>query len=123
MMRGNPGWEIRPEIAPIPGDLIFDKRACDSFYETGLDESLKSRGIGHLVIAGLQTEMCVDTACRSALHRDFNVSLASDGHTTWARGDVTAEQIISHHNLSLADIPHPTKEIVVRPSNEIEFMR
>jgi nicotinamidase-related amidase len=121
MQRGQPGFEIRPEIAPEPGDLIFDKRACDAFYDTGLQESLRARGIDHVVIAGLQTEMCVDTACRSALHRDFNVTLAGDAHTTWTRDDVTAEQIINHHNYALGNVPHPTKEILVRPTAEIVF--
>jgi nicotinamidase-related amidase len=121
MQPGNAGWEIRPELAPLPGESIFDKRACDSFYETGLEASLRARGIERVIVAGLQTEMCVDTACRSALHRDFNVVLASDAHTTWDRGGMTAEQIIRHHNLSLAEIPHPTKEISVLASAEITF--
>lgn len=121
MMRGNPGWEILPAVAPEPGDLIFDKLACDAFYKTGLVESLRNRGIQRLVIAGMQTEMCIDTACRSALHRDFDVTLAGDAHSTWTNEAMTAEQIIAHHNATLARIPHPAKEIVIRPAAEITF--
>lgn len=121
MSKGAPGWEIVPEISPNPGERVFDKRACDSFYATGLADHLAAIGVTHLVIAGMQTEMCIDTACRSALHRDFNVTLASDAHSTWDGESVTAEQIIAHHNRTLAGIPHPANRITVLPSAEIAF--
>src|SRR3954452_23616078 len=73
MMPGHPGFEIQSSIAPDPGELVIDKRACDAFHGTPLESTLRERGIEHVVIAGMQTELCVDTACRSALHRDFNV--------------------------------------------------
>jgi nicotinamidase-related amidase len=121
MSKGQPGWEILPEVAPHPGERVFDKQACDSFYGTGLGEHLASTGVSHLVVAGMQTELCIDTACRSALHRDFNVTLASDAHSTWNGETVTAEQIIAHHNRTLAGIPHPAKRISVQRSAEIAF--
>jgi hypothetical protein len=55
------------------------------------------------------------------LHRDFDVTLAADAHTTWSRDDIAAAQIIAHHNCSLAQMPHPTREIVVLPTAEIRF--
>jgi nicotinamidase-related amidase len=45
---------------------VTEKGACSSFYRTGLDERLRAAGIGGLVIGGLQTEFCIDTACRVA---------------------------------------------------------
>src|SRR5688500_1210499 len=48
MMRGNPGWEIHPAIAPRPGETIVDKRACDAFYNTPLEQTLRDLNIGHL---------------------------------------------------------------------------
>jgi nicotinamidase-related amidase len=121
MMRGAEGWQVHPAVAPEPGEAIVDKQACDSFYGTGLEELLRRRGIEHLVIAGMQTEMCVDTGCRSALHRDFDVTLGADAHSTWSRPEIDAASIIAHHNWALHQIPHPTKEIVVRPTAEISF--
>jgi nicotinamidase-related amidase len=121
MMRGNPGWELHPGVAPQPGETIVDKRACDAFYDTPLEQTLRDLGVEHLIVAGLQTELCVDTGCRSALHRDFDVTLAADAHTTWSRDDISAAQIIAHHNHSLAQVPHPTRDIFVRPTAEIRF--
>jgi nicotinamidase-related amidase len=121
MMHGNDGWQVHPAVAPAPGDPIFDKWACDSFYDTPLEQTLRDLGVDHLVVTGMQTELCVDTGCRSALHRDFNVTLAADAHSTWSRDEISAAQIIAHHNYSLHQIPHPTKEIVVRPTAEITF--
>jgi nicotinamidase-related amidase len=121
MMRGADGWQVHPSIAPQPGDPIVDKQACDSFYDTGLEATLRELGVGHLVIAGMQTEMCIDTGCRSALHRDFNVTLAADAHSTWSRKEIDAATIIGHHNWALRQIPHPSKEILVKPTAEITF--
>jgi len=50
------------------------------------------------VIAGMQTEMCVDSACRAAAALDYRVTLVSDGHTTWDTPGLTADRIIAHHN-------------------------
>jgi nicotinamidase-related amidase len=121
MKQGNPGWHVHPLVAPAPGETIIDKRACDAFHDTPLHAELTARGVQRLVIAGMQTELCVDTACRSALHRDYNVVLASDAHSTWDTDHLTAARIIAHHNATLANVPHPTKEIAVVPAVEIAF--
>ena len=62
---------------------------------------MTERGIDRLVIAGLQTEMCVDSACRAAVSLGYRVVLASDGHTTWDTPALLAERIIAHHNRTL----------------------
>ncbi|KPL61010.1 cysteine hydrolase family protein [Rossellomorea vietnamensis] len=95
---GTKGWEIHREITPNPQDLIIQKTTPDSFYNTSLDDELKKQGIEHVVIAGIQTEACVDTTCRRAFSLDYKVTLASDAHSTWDSQDITAQQIINHHN-------------------------
>ncbi|WP_154309210.1 cysteine hydrolase family protein [Metabacillus lacus] len=92
------GWEIHPEIAPKNQDVIIQKTTPDSFFNTSLDDELKKHEIEHLVIAGIQTEACVDTTCRRAFSMDYKVTLASDSHSTWDSEDITAQQIINHHN-------------------------
>lgn len=121
MQPGRPGFEIHPDVAPIDGEPIIHKRASDSFAETPLAETLTALGIDNLVVTGLQTEFCIDTTCRSAISRGFDVTLVSDGHTTWDTDLLTAEQIIAHHNQHLAGIPHPHHGIATRPSDEIVF--
>lgn len=122
MKPGNPGFEIRPEIAPAAGETIIDKAACDAFCETPLAALLEHLDVSRVVIAGMQTEYCIDTACRSALHRGYDVVLAEDGHSTWDNGAISAEQIIAHHNQTLGQLPRPNFGITVTPAADIEFV-
>jgi nicotinamidase-related amidase len=95
---GTKGWEIHPEIAPKKEDVIIHKTAPDSFHQTPFEQELKKYGITDLVICGLQTELCVDTTCRRAVSMGYNVTLVADTHSTWPSGELTAHQIINHHN-------------------------
>ncbi|WP_353625800.1 isochorismatase family protein [Bacillus sp. JCM 19041] len=88
-------------MAPRAEDTVIQKRAPDSFYQTELDQVLKSFHIKHLILAGIQTEVCVDTTCRSARSKNYQVTLASDAHSTWGSSDLKAEQIVAHHNKAL----------------------
>ena len=95
---GTPGWEIHPSIAAVEGDVLVQKRTPDAFYETNLQRELEARGIRKLVIAGLQTEYCIDTTCRRAFSLGYDVVLVKDAHSTWGSPLFTAKQIIEHHN-------------------------
>jgi nicotinamidase-related amidase len=121
MKRDMLGWQIHPAVAPLPGERIVNKKACDSFYGTPLRSELDALGIINLVVTGLQTEMCVDTTCRRAVSLDYDVTLVADGHTTWDADGLTAEQLIAHTNASLAKLAHPTHGIVTKPASEIAF--
>ena len=92
------GWEIHHSITPVEGDVIVQKQTPDSFYKTNLHLELESRVIKRLVIAGLQTEYCVDTTCRRAFSLGYNVILVKDAHSTWNSSLLSAQQIINHHN-------------------------
>jgi len=97
------GWQIHTEIQPREGDPVIQKRFSDSFKNTSLQQELESRGIKQLVIAGLQTEYCVDTTCRAAFSRDYDVTLVSDGHSTYDTEILKARDIIAHHNEILSN--------------------
>ncbi|WP_405097110.1 cysteine hydrolase family protein [Oceanobacillus sp. FSL H7-0719] len=112
---GTQGWEIHPEIIPNDQDIIVQKTTPDSFFNTTLADELKKHGIEHLVIAGIQTEVCVDTTCRRAFSMKYKVTLGSDTHSTWNSQDIFAQQIISHHNAVLRWFAD------VRPSKDITF--
>ncbi len=101
LAEGTSGWHIHPAIAPRTDEPIVDKRTPDSFHETTLQQELAARGVTKLIIAGMQTEMCVDTTCRRAASLGYDVSLVTDAHSTWNSSILTAEQIIAHHNKSL----------------------
>jgi nicotinamidase-related amidase len=80
------------------GELVVEKRHSSAFHDTELHRHLQEAGIDRLVIAGMQTEMCVDSACRSAAALDYRVVLVVDGHTTFDTPVIAAEFIIAHHN-------------------------
>jgi nicotinamidase-related amidase len=99
--RGTPNWQIHPSIAPHPGEAIVDKRTPDSFHETALMTDLATAGVKRLIVAGAQTEVCVDTTCRRAATLGFEVELVADAHSTWDNDTLTADQIIRHTNQTL----------------------
>lgn len=111
---GLESWEIHDDIAPESGDPIVHKRTPDSFHETNLKDILDEKGIEHVVLAGMQSEMCVDTTCRSA-SRDYKVTLAADAHSTWTSEVLSAQQIIDHENQTLIWFAD------VKPESEITF--
>lgn len=97
----HPGWAVHPSIAPTPDEICIHKHHPDSFQDTGLQASLQQLGVKNLVIAGIQTEYCVDTTCRRAYSLGYPVTLVQDAHSTWDTEALSAAQIIAHHNLTL----------------------
>lgn len=98
LVNGTAPWEIHSAIIPNEKDFIVQKKTPDSFYETDLHPLLQELEINHLVLAGIQTEICVDTTCRNAYSLGYEITLAEDAHSTWDSNELTAKQIIHHHN-------------------------
>jgi nicotinamidase-related amidase len=112
---GSKDWEIHPELSPSEIDIIIHKTTPDSFYKTPLEEQLQKHSINHLVLTGIQTDLCVDTTTRRAFSMNYELTLVSDAHSTFNSGDLIAQQIINHHNQVLSFFANTKK------TSEIEF--
>jgi nicotinamidase-related amidase len=116
---GTDAWQIHPAIAPQQGEPIVNKRASDAFYDTTLKEILDGYGIENLIVAGGQTEYCVDTSVRRATTYGYTVTLVSDAHLTYDTELLTEAQIIAFYNYTLNGFASDKAVIKVQPTAAI----
>ncbi|MFF2091838.1 cysteine hydrolase family protein [Paenibacillus sp. NPDC058174] len=115
LVRGTQPWQIHSELTPENDDALIHKTMPNAFDGTDLHEHLQQLGIQQLVLAGMQSEYCVEATCRGAVELGYTVTLVKDAHSTWDSGGNTASAIIDRCNKELGSIA------AVKTTEEISF--
>jgi nicotinamidase-related amidase len=103
---GQSGVEFQPALAPLPGEQVIDKSVPDAFVRPGLTDWLHTQSVTHVIIAGVSTNISVESCARSASNLGFTVTVISDACFAFDRvssnGQVTDANLI--HTMSLANL-------------------
>jgi nicotinamidase-related amidase len=117
-------WQLVPELEPDGSEPIVHKRHGDAFEDTDLEDVLRERRVGQLVVAGAQTDACIRATLHGAFVRGYDTTLVSDAHTTedltqW--GAPAPEQVVAHANLYWQFQTGPGREAAVVPTEAVTF--
>ena len=99
---GTPGWEIVPELVRDKAEPLVHKAYGDSFEDTDLEQILAELHVGHLLVTGAQTDMCIRSTLHGAITRGYDATLVADAHTTEdlsEHGAPPPGQVVAHTNL------------------------
>ncbi|CTQ47430.1 cysteine hydrolase family protein [Roseibium aggregatum] len=78
LVRGEPGFEIVPELAPVAGEVVIDKPGKSAFHTTDFERQLKTAGVTHLVITGVTSDCCVQSTFRDGFERGYECVILED---------------------------------------------
>ena len=113
-------WELLDDLSIEASDICIDKYVNDVFYESKLDATLNELNINELFITGCATDFCVASTIQSAITKDYNITVVSDGHTTGERPHLKAKQVIDHYNWIWENMIPTKGRIAVKAFNEIQ---
>lgn len=124
LVEGSDAWQYVPELRRRADEALVAKTFGDSFEATDLEAVLAERSVGHLYVAGAQTDACIRSTIHGALTRGYDVTLVGDAHTTedqreW--GAPAPEAVIAHTNLYWAHQRAPGRTARVLAADEIAF--
>lgn len=121
---GSEAWQIVPELQPRESEPRVAKAYGDSFEQTDLEQVLDRLGVGHLVVAGAQTDACIRSTLHGAFVRGYDTTLVSDAHTTEdlsAWGAPTPDLVVAHTNLYWQFQSAPGREAAVVEAKDVDF--
>ena len=123
--RGSGGWEYVPELRPGAAEPLVHKEYGDAFEDTDLEAVLGEQRVGHLLVAGAQTDACVRSTLHGALVRGYDVTLVADAHTTrdnTAWGAPPPAAVIAHTNLYWHRQEAPGRVVGTLPTADVSFL-
>lgn len=124
MPQGSKAWELVAELTRREPEPLVHKSFGDSFEGTDLEEILAKAGIGHLVVAGAETDACVRSTIHGAFTRGYDVTLVGDAHTTGDKSSWGAPppgDVVAHTNLYWSFQSAPGRTAAVTPAAEVSF--
>jgi nicotinamidase-related amidase len=124
MPEGSDGWRYVRELPQQESEPVVHKRYPDSFEETDLEDVLAKRTVGHLVVAGAQTDECIRATLHGAIVRGYDATLVSDAHTTedlteW--GAPPPDKVIDHTNLYWHNHAAPGRRAGTVSTDSVDF--
>lgn len=123
---GSAQWGLEPPLQRRRDEPVVGKEYRDAFAATDLADVLAGLGATHLVVAGAQSDYCIRTTTQAAAARGFDVTLASDAHTTTdAEYDgvpITGEQIIAHTTMYFRGLRYPGQRFAVAAHDRVRLV-
>jgi nicotinamidase-related amidase len=117
------GWQIVPELVPLAGEPIIEKKFRSTFVETNFEEVLAGLKISHLYICGAETNNCVRHTSMSALEFGYDITLLEDAHTTtsfeWDGFVMDAARTIDEQNTNFIGYQLPTCSADIKMVSEL----
>jgi nicotinamidase-related amidase len=124
LVQGSDAWQYVPELVRADAEPLVHKTYGDSFEGTDLERVLAEAGVGHLVVAGAETDACIRSTIHGAFARGYDVTLVGDAHTSGdnsAWGAPPPEQVIAHTNLYWRSQRAPGRTAAVTETKELLF--
>ena len=111
---GTPGFEIKSEALPLPGEPVITKTVNSAFIGTGLEQLLRRSGARDVVVCGLTTDHCVSTTARMAGNLGFTTTVVEDASATFGRTGPNGRAWSAEdmHDAALASIHLEFAEVV-----------
>ena len=124
LVRDSEGWQYVPELVRRDGEPLVHKSYGDSFEDTDLEDRLKERSVGRLVVTGAQTDACIRSTIHGAFTRGYDVTLVGDAHTTedlTEYGAPAPDQVIAHTNLYWKYQSAPGRKATTLDTTDVSF--
>ena len=98
VLPGDPGFEIDGRFRPAEGERIFDKRVSSAFRGTGLLEYLREKAEDAVIVAGLQTDYCIDATIKAGFEHGLRMIVPAHANSTFSNEYMSAGASYRYHN-------------------------
>ena len=98
LLKGTEEFEIYDGFQPVGSEIIFDKNVNSAFRGTGLLEYLRQKEENTVIIAGLQTEYCIDATIKAGFEHGLKMIVPANTNSTFDNQYMSADQTYKYYN-------------------------